>query len=64
MYNTCITCTPNIGLQNVGKKFLCIIQADFLEFVSAKFNLKLTVVQLFASSYWLKIRIYIVYIMS
>ena len=41
-----------------------MICSDFLEFVAAKFNLDLSFVQLFISLYWLKIRIYIVDIMS
>ena len=37
---------PNFGLQNSGEKFLFMICTDFLEFVVAKFNLNLALVQL------------------
>ena len=36
---------------------------QFLEFVAAKFNFCLAFVQLFTNLYWMKIRIYIVFIM-
>ena len=47
---------PNFGLRNSGKKFICIMCTDFLDFVATKSN--------FISSYWLQIRIYIVFIIS
>ncbi len=73
--HSCITRTPNFGLRDSRKKkeydntnwhFLCIIRTNvfflFLEFVAVKFNLNLVFVQLFITSHWLKIRIYIIYI--
>ena len=56
----CITHIPTLDYEILEKeKFSYVICTDFLEF-----NTNLTFVQLFIGSYLLKIRIYIVYIMS
>ena len=54
--------TPNWTMEYWKNIYISIIYTDFLEFVPAKFNLDFEFVQLFISSYWLKLRIYIVYI--
>ena len=56
----------NLGpeIKKKTKQNVCIIHTDILEFVAAKFNLNLTFVQFFIGLYWLKLRIYIVCIIS
>ena len=38
MYNS----PPHLGLQNSGKKFLCIVRTNILKFVVDKFKLDIT----------------------
>ena len=51
---------PGIEPQSPGP----LVNTNFCKFVAAKFNLNSAFVQLFKGSKWIKIRIYIVYILS
>lgn len=54
----------NSRILKYGKcHFLCIARPGFLDLVTSKFDLNLTIVQLLSVSYRLKIRIYIIYFM-
>ena len=58
----CIKHSPLTGDNKILEKNFSCVSTDFLEFLPAKFNLNLAFVQLCISSYILKVRIYIFYI--